>query len=213
MYRYKCIIFDCDGVLVDSEPLSNQVMVDIANELGASINLDYAYKHFKGNSFNNCASQIANLIGKDVPEDLEDQYRKRSYKKFREEIKPIEGVKQLLESINIPYCVASSGPEQKIRLNLELTGLIEYFNSNIFSCYSIQKWKPDPAIFHWATESLGFKPKDCLVIEDSLIGVETALRGGFDVFGYTAHDYKDELKNKATKTFDSMLKLQELLIY
>lgn len=213
MYRYKCIIFDCDGVLVDSEPLSNQVMVDIANGLGASINLEYAYRHFKGNSFNNCASQIAELIGREVPANLEQKYRERSYQKFKEEIQPIEGVKKLLDSFELPFCVASSGPEQKIRLNLKLTGLIDYFQSNIFSCYTIQKWKPDPAIFHWATESLGFKTSECLVIEDSLIGVEAAINGGFDVFGYTAQDYNNELKNKATKTFDSMLILKELLIY
>lgn len=212
MYRYKCVIFDCDGVLVDSEPLSNQVMVDIANELGATIDLEYALRHFKGNSFNSCASQIAQLIGRDVPLDLEHKYRERSFKKFKEEIQPIEGVKELLDSLKIPFCVASSGPEQKIRLNLELTGLIDYFEHKIFSCYTIQKWKPDPAIFQWATKSLGFKTSECLVIEDSLIGVEAAINGGFDVFGYTAHDYNNELQNKATNTFDSMLNLQELLI-
>ena len=87
MSKYKCIIFDCDGVLVDSEPLSNQVMVDIANELGANINLKYALRNFKGNSFNNCAQQISDLIGKAVPNNLEEIYRERSFEKFRNEIK------------------------------------------------------------------------------------------------------------------------------
>ncbi|WP_111685566.1 HAD family hydrolase [Winogradskyella tangerina] len=211
MARYKCIIFDCDGVLVDSEPLSNQVMVDLANELGADIDLDYAYQNFKGNSFKNCADQISALIGRAVPSDLEAQYRHRSTEKFKAHIKPIEGIKELLDGLKISYCVASSGPESKIRLNLQLTGLLPYFEGNIFSCYTIQKWKPDPAVFLWAAKTMVFEVKDCLVIEDSPIGVQAALNGGFDVYGFTAHDYKDELRKNSTKTFDSMIKLRELL--
>ena len=138
MSRYKCIIFDCDGVLVDSEPLSNQVMVELANELGANIDLDYAYRYFKGNSFQNCSNQISALIGKKVPKDLEFRYRQRSSEKFKAEIQPIVGIKQLLNTLNISYCVASSGPESKIRLNLQLTGLLPHFEGNIFSCYTIQ---------------------------------------------------------------------------
>ena len=213
MSKYKCIIFDCDGVLVDSEPLSNQVMVDLANELGANIDLQFAYRNFKGNSFQNCALQISQLINGEVPVDLEDHFRKRSYQKFKNEIQPIHGVKELLESLEIPFCVASSGPVSKIKLNLELTGLIEYFESRIFSCYTINKWKPDPAIFLCAAQNLGFQPSECLIIEDSLIGVTAAIDGGFDVFGFTAHDYSNELEKRATKTFDSMLKLPELQKY
>ena len=211
MSKYKCIIFDCDGVLVDSEPLSNQVMVDLANELGAHIDLDYAYRHFKGNSFQKCAEQISVLIGKDVPEDLELQYRTRSFEKFKAEIQPIAGVKALLDDLDIPFCVASSGPVNKIRLNLELTGLLPYFEEKIFSCYTIQKWKPDPAIFLWAAKTMGYDVKECLVIEDSPIGVSAAIRGGFDVFGFTAHDYCDELQKNATKIFDDMIKLKKLM--
>jgi len=211
MSKYKCIIFDCDGVLVDSEPLSNQVMVDIANELGANINLKYALRNFKGNSFNNCAQQISDLIGKAVPNNLEEIYRERSFEKFRNEIKSINGIKNVLDDLKLPFCVASSGPESKIKLNLELTGLMEYFQENIFSCYTIGKWKPDPSVFNWAAKTMGYNPNECLIIEDSLIGVEAALNGGFDVFGYTAHDYNDELRKMATKTFSEMLILPELL--
>lgn len=211
MSKYKCIIFDCDGVLVDSEPLSNQVMVDIANELGANINLDYALRNFKGNSFDNCANQISDLIGREAPENLEAIYRERSFEKFRNEIQPIDGVKEILGNLTIPFCVASSGPENKIKLNLNLTGLDVYFQENIFSCYTIQKWKPEPDIFIWASQSMGFDPSECLVVEDSTIGVKAALNGGFDVFGYTAHDYQDELPKLATKTFSDMLILPDLL--
>ncbi|MHA7843386.1 MAG: HAD family hydrolase [Winogradskyella sp.] len=212
MSKYKCIIFDCDGVLVDSEALSNQVMVDLANQLGANITLDYAYQHFKGNSFSACANKISKLTDQKLPDNFEEQYRQKSFQRFKDEIKPIEGVKDVLKNLEIPFCVASSGPVNKIELNLQLTGLSSFFQKKtIFSCYTIEKWKPDPAVFLWASESMGFRSEECLVIEDSPIGIEAALRGGFDVFGFTAHDYKDELHKKATKTFNSMNLLPELL--
>lgn len=212
MSKYNCIIFDCDGVLVDSEPISNQVMVDLANALGATIDLEYAYQHFKGNSFKECANKISKLTTQELPVDFEEQYRNESFERFKKEITPIEGIKDVLQSLKVPFCVASSGPVNKIKLNLELTGLLPFFQEkNIFSCYTIKKWKPDPDIFLWASETMGFKIDECLVVEDSLIGIEAALRGGFDVFGFTAHDYKGELHKKATKTFNSMKSLKELL--
>ncbi|MFP4847131.1 HAD family hydrolase [Winogradskyella sp. PE311] len=211
MSRYKCIIFDCDGVLVDSEVIGNQVIVDLANQLGANIDLEYALQHFKGNSLENCMHQIEDLTDAPIPKSFESDYRRQSFEKFKSDIKPIEGIKEVIKKLKIPFCVASSGPESKIRLNLELTGLLPYFEGNIFSCYAVKKWKPDPAVFLWAAETMGFEPKDCLVIEDSPIGVQGALNGGFDVYGYTAHDYKDELQIKATKTFNDMIMLPMLM--
>lgn len=213
MSNYKCIIFDCDGVLVDSEPLGNRVMVELANECGANIDLEYAYTHFKGNSLQKCIDQITHLIGKEIPFDFEEEYRHLSFEMFKKEIQPISGIKEVVEQLDIPFCVASSGPENKIRLNLKLTGLLPYFENKIFSCYSIEKWKPDPSVFIWAANTMGFKPNECLVVEDSPIGVEAAIKGGFDVFGFTEHDYKDELSKIATKTFNRMIQLPELLEY
>ncbi|WP_299127236.1 HAD family hydrolase [uncultured Winogradskyella sp.] len=212
MPNYKCVIFDCDGVLVDSEPISNQVMVDLANLAGANIDIDYAYHHFKGNSLQNCMIKITDLIGKEMPFDFEYKFRKQSFEAFKHKIQPIKGVKTVLQNLEVPFCVASSGPVNKIKLNLELTGLISFFKeTSIFSCYTVNKWKPDPTVFLWAAETMGFSPKDCLVVEDSPIGVQAAVKGGFDVFGFTAHDYKNELQSMATKTFDDMLKLSLLI--
>ena len=212
MSKYKCVIFDCDGVLVDSEPIGNQVLVDLANELGANIDLDYAYKHFKGGKMQSCVDKISVLINQPMPDDFITRYRKESFEAFKANIKPVEGVTELIHSLKTPYCVASSGPEDKIRLNLELTGLLPYFENNIFSCYTIQKWKPSPAVFIWAAETLGFKPEECIVVEDSLTGVQAAKNGGFDVIGYAAHDYNNELKSEATFTSNSMEEISKLLI-
>ncbi|GGD29186.1 HAD family hydrolase [Hyunsoonleella pacifica] len=204
MSKYKCIIFDCDGVLVDSEFIAISVLVNMANALGTDIDVKECLISFKGKSLKPCMDLISKHLGKPLPSNFESEYRKRTFEAFRKGMKPIKGVKHLVENLKIPFCVASSGPENKIRLNLEVTGLLPYFEGNIFSCYTIQKWKPEPDVFLWAAQTMGFKPKECLVIEDSVFGVNAAKAGDFDVFGYTEHDYKNELQGLATKTFDNM---------
>ena len=211
MSRYKCVIFDCDGVLVDSEPIGNRVLVDMANELGADIDMEYAYKNFKGHKMQSCADQIEALIPQTLPDNFIAEYRKRSFEAFQSEIQPVEGILDLVSSLTKPFCVASSGPENKIRLNLELTGLLPFFENRIFSCYAIQKWKPSPAVFLWAAETLGFDASECVVIEDSITGVTAAKNGGFDVIGFAAHDYNNELNSAATYTFKTMQEIKEFI--
>jgi len=211
MSKYKCIIFDCDGVLVDSEPISIQILVDMANGYGANIDLAYGMKHFKGSFFDACKNKIVQLTNTFIPNNFEAEYREQSFEAFKKNMQPVVGVKDVLNDLNLPFCVASSGPENKIRLNLGLAGLLPYFENKIFSCYTINKWKPDPSVFLWASETMGFKPDECVVIEDSLSGVRAAKNGGFDVFGFTAHDYNNELKAEATKTFDDMSMLLKMI--
>lgn len=211
MSKYKCVIFDCDGVLIDSETIAVGILVDMANDLGANIDRKGAVSQFKGKLFSFCMDTISELIGKPLPETFESDYRVKSFEAFKENMKPIEGIKAVLQNLELPFCTASSGPEDKIRLNLGLTGLLPFFEDNIFSCYTIKKWKPDPTVFLWAVETMGFKPSECIVVEDSLSGVRAAKSGGFDVFGFAAHDYNKELESEATKTFDSMQELLEMI--
>ncbi len=211
MKKYKCIIFDCDGVLIDSESISIGVLVEMANYLGANMDFYKSLITLKGKSFNFCKQLIVKKIGKPLPVHFDMDYRINTFEAFREKIKPINGIQKVLENLQQPFCVASSGPENKIRLNLELTGLLSFFEGNIFSCYAIQKWKPEPDIFLWAAKSMGFNPNECLIVEDSLSGIRAAKAGGFDVFGYTEHDYNNELCKEATKTFNSMDLLLKML--
>ena len=211
MSKYRCIIFDCDGVLVDSESVAIGILVDMANNLGANMNKQEALINLKGKSLNRCMQLISEIIKKPLPDAFEHDYRTSTFKAFREQVTPINGVKTVLEDLNISFCVASSGPVNKIKLNLEITGLLPFFDNNIFSCYTIQKWKPEPDIYLWAAKTMGFKPEECLVIEDSISGVIGARRGGFDVYGYTEHDYNNELEQEATKTFNSMSKLLNMI--
>ena len=147
MNTIKCIIFDCDGVLVDSEPIANQTLLSMAKEHGLQMTLKEAIKVFSGRELKDCFKQIERLINKKLPDNFEKEFRQKTFEKFRTELKPVKGVKEFINALNISYCVASSGPVEKIKLNLTITGLIEKFEHKIFSSYQINSWKPDPGIF------------------------------------------------------------------
>lgn len=211
MKEYKCIIFDCDGVLVDSEVLGNQVFVDMANENGAEIDIFYAMKHFKGGFLMDSIKQVEVIIQKSLPLDFESEYRQRSYQLFSTHLKPVDGIQAVLEKLTVPFCVASSGPQEKIKRNLATAGLLPFFNENIFSCYDIGKWKPDPAIYLHASAAMGFLPNECLVIEDSYKGAMAATSGGLDVYGYALHNEDPNFEKEVTKAFEQMNDLVSLL--
>jgi len=211
MKSYKCIIFDCDGVLVDSEVLAIRTLIGLANEQGANIELKYALQHFKGSYLEECFRKIEAISGKPLPQDFETKFRKRSFEIFKNELQPVKGIKDVLENLTVPFCTASSGPQEKIRLNLTTTGLRHFFEENIFSCYDIGKWKPDPAIFLHAADAMGFGPEDCLVVEDSIVGVRAANAGGFDVFGFAELNENDDFVKEATAIFYDMGELISII--
>lgn len=207
----KCVIFDCDGVLVDSEMIGNRVLLSMAREHGLEITLEEWIKKFKGRSLSDCFLQIEKAISKKLPEHFEKEYRRQSFEAFKKEIRPVEGAREFIESLNVPFCVASSGPQAKIRLNLTATGLIDLFENNIFSCYDINSWKPEPDIYLHAAKEMGFKVEECIVIEDSRPGVIAAKTGGFKVYGYAHDGNAQELESEGAMVFDSYAVLANLL--
>src|SRR5688572_24296187 len=184
MVGIKCIIFDCDGVLVDSEEIGNKILLSMTKEFGLQMSIEEAAINFSGKSLQDCFQQIENKINRKLPSDFEREYRQLTYSAFKTELKPIKGVREFIDNLSISYCVASSGPVEKIKANLTTTGLADKFGDNIFSSYQINSWKPEPEIFLFASRQMGYSPDECIVIEDSKAGVISAIKGGFNVYGF-----------------------------
>ncbi|MGO4817685.1 HAD family hydrolase [Flavobacterium sp. W22_SRS_FP1] len=209
--KYKCIIFDCDGVLVDSEKISIKTLVLMAASFGVVLEKENTYRLFLGKSLEFCFNHIESQSDKKLPGNFEQEFRIRSFEAFKSDLKPIEGIHDLLNQLKIPFCVASNGPADKIRLNLTTTKLINHFEGAIFSAYDIKSWKPDPDLYLHAAKTMGFEVQDCVVIEDSAVGVQAALSGGFAVFGFANKGNQTHLEQLDIPIFDTMTKLAKLL--
>lgn len=202
--EYKLIIFDCDGVLVDSETITNQVLVDYLNEFGANMTLDQALKIFRGGTLLECIDFIKTNKGIKLPEEFTSNFRHRMKVAFEKDLQAVSGVKNLIESLRNLICVASNGPSEKMETTLKVTDLKKYFGKNIFSAYEIQKWKPDPDLFLYAADKMQTSPADCLVIEDSPRGVEAAKKAGMEALGYDVYGKTKELEAEGAILFKSM---------
>ena len=207
----KSIIFDCDGVLVDSEKLAIKALLLLARPYGYKPLLSDALHLFHGKSYQFCFDTIRAGCKLPLPEDYEIKYRQLSFDYFKRDLKPMKGVVNFINSLHVPFCVASSGPRDKIFLNLQLAGLSEKFHNAIFSCYDIQKWKPEPDIFLHAAKQMDFKVEETIVIEDSPTGVEAGIRGGFKVFGLANKNTEAELKEAGAITFHNFKELSHLI--
>ena len=211
MGQTGCVIFDCDGVLVDSEVLGISILLDMTAEYGVKVELEQAVKELSGRRLKESIAMLQSRAGSTFPADLEVKFRERSYAVFPTEVLPVAGIQEVLETLSIPFCVASSGPVEKIWLNLTNTGLIQYFDQRIFSAYEINSWKPDPGIFLHAASQMGFTPDQCVVVEDSLAGIQAAKAGGFKVLGYANGHNARDLEQAGATVFHHMRELPALL--
>jgi len=209
--NYKCIIFDCDGVLVDSEAISAKVFREMVSELGCNLDFETVLEQITGTSMKENLKYFAECVGADLPDNFEKEFRARTYEAFKTDLKPIPGVHDLIDKIKVPIGVASSGPAAKIKLNLTTTGLIDKFGDNIFSCYDIESWKPEPDIYLHAAKQLEFSPEECAVIEDSKPGVIAAIKGGFDVYVLVSETQKNTFTDLGATAFSNMEELGNLL--
>jgi HAD superfamily hydrolase (TIGR01509 family) len=209
--KYNCIIFDCDGVLVDSEAISAKIFQQMVAESGCNLDYETILENITGTSMQENLNFFRKNINGELPASFETEFRWRSYEAFKTDIKPIKGIHDILKKIKVPVGVASSGPVEKIKLNLTTTKLIHFFGDYIFSSYEIQSWKPDPEIYLHSVKEMGFKPGECAVIEDSLPGIQAAKAGGFDVFGFATGRSKTAFEKLGAKVFFEMEELCQLL--
>ena len=212
------LIFDCDGVLVDSEPLSVSVLVEALSRRGVVINEDEAYARFLGRSLSTMAQVLHDDFDHSIDAAFLDDLRHHLYDRFRLGLKPVPGVAEALDGLDCARCVASSSQPERIRLSLSLTGLLERFEPHIFSASMVENGKPAPDLFLHAASAMGVEPADCIVIEDSPAGIEAARRAGMTVFAFTggshagAPGYRERVGALAPEvTFDAMPDLIHLV--
>ena len=178
------VIFDCDGVLVDSEPISMAVLVEMIGEAGGRIDEDEAYDRFLGKSLSSICEILSADFGLRMQAIHLEAMRERLYTRFAQELQPVPGVKDAVEALAMARCVASSSQPERIRLSLTVTGLIEVLGEHIFSSTMVRHGKPAPDLFLHAAEAMKTVPGDCVVIEDSLAGISAARAAGMRVFGF-----------------------------
>ncbi len=178
------IIFDCDGVLVDSEPISVRVLVERLNSKGVAIGEEQAYARFLGRSLSTVTQILHDDYGHTIDSAFLDDLRHHLYDRFRQELRPIWGMARTLNTLDYPHCVASSSQPERIRLSLSLTGLLDRFEPHIFSASMVSRGKPAPDLFLYAAEKMDALPCACIVVEDSPAGIEAAKRAGMSVFAF-----------------------------
>lgn len=206
------MIFDCDGVLVDSEPITNRVFTQMLNELGLAITVNQVFEQFVGKSLAQCLERVRQLLKRDVPADFAHRYHERAAAALQRELKSVPGIEAVLGAIRVPYCVASNGTMEKMQATLGLTGLLPSFKDKLFSISEVARGKPHPDIFLYAAEKSGASPCACAVIEDTSTGVAAGVAAGMTVFGYCAITPAQRLIDAgAHYTFDRMSELPGLL--
>ena len=183
---FQAVIFDCDGTLVDSEPLTMEVLVDYLLELGLEISPEEAPMMFVGRDMPGIMKVLEARIGRRLPAVFCEEFRRRQASVLRRSLKPIEGARELLNAMTRPFCVASNAPREKIEISLTVTRLAGFFGKQrTFSAYDIQVWKPEPDLFLHAAKRMNCEPSLCVVIEDSVAGIQAGLAAGMQVIGYS----------------------------
>ncbi|WP_328900812.1 HAD family hydrolase [Streptomyces sp. NBC_00441] len=212
--RYELVIFDNDGVLVDSEPISNTILAGYLTELGHPTTYEESLRDYMGSAVHRVHDLVLERTGTKLPEDFDVTLHSRIFAAFEEELEPVPGVDDLLGKLvadGVPYCVASSSSHQRIRVSHRKTGLDQWFEEEwIFSAEDVGRGKPAPDLFLLAAERMGVAPERCVVIEDSPLGVEAARAAGMDVYGFASMMPADRLSG-VTGYFSDMSQLPELL--
>lgn len=182
--KIEAVIFDCDGTLVDSEGLAVEVVVELLAEAGVAVGADEVMRRFHGRRFATFLQELCAEFPALDAEAMIAGFRARTTAVFRERLQPMPGALELVRGLALDKCVASNGPRAKIETSLEVTGLLSAFGARIVSAYELDMWKPDPGLIHAAAGLMGVPAARCLLVEDSLPGVQAGLAAGARVAAY-----------------------------
>ncbi|AJE83199.1 MULTISPECIES: HAD family hydrolase [Streptomyces] len=212
--RYDLVIFDNDGVLVDSEPLSNRLLAAYLTELGHPTTYEESLRDYMGGAMHRVHETVLARTGRKLPEDFDEEFHRRVFALFERELQAVAGVPEVLAELaadSVATCVASSGSHERIRVGHRKTGLDRFFDEGrIFSSQDVGRGKPAPDLFLHAADRMGVAPARCAVVEDSPLGVRAAVAAGMDVYGFTAMTPAGQLA-EATRLFADMRELTGLL--
>ncbi|WP_341908678.1 HAD family phosphatase [Polaromonas sp. YR568] len=218
--KYDAVLFDCDGVLVDSEPITNGVLRDMLEERGWKLSSADCMRLFLGKAVKDEAALIEAHTGKPLTEEWMVQFRERRNQRLISDVAPIPGAVQAVAKIHALYggriACASGADRFKVELQMDKCGLMPYFKGHIFSGHELPRSKPAPDVYLAAAAALGVDPKRCAVVEDTVTGVTAGVAAGCTVFGYSppeaGHDAPQALlKTGAVRVFTAMQDLPALL--
>ncbi len=196
---------------MDSEGLCNQAFLDLLPQLSDTV--ESLTQRYRGKKLSRICADLEDRLCRNLPDAFEQHYRQRVAELFSRELKPMPGVLEMLEVTNFPKCIASSGPPLKIRQALQVSGLASYFGDNFFSSYEVGSWKPEPGLFQYAANAMGFMPGQCVVVEDSEVGIEAAAAAGMKAFRYVRKGEASPCRTGDEMSFDDMLQLPQLLAH
>jgi HAD superfamily hydrolase (TIGR01509 family) len=211
----ELVIFDCDGVLVDSEVISNEALARALSSEGLAMTPQETRRDFQGLLLADIAARAEAELGRQLPDDWLERYERDRDEAFRRELRPVSGAAeavQLISAAGVAICVGSQAKLKKIRLSLGLTGLRDLFDADaLFSSYSVPRGKPYPDVFLHAAAAMNAEPSRSVVVEDSVSGVTAAVSAGMRVFGYVADSDEQALRAAGAETLRSLEELPSLL--
>lgn len=185
MEGFELVIFDNDGVVVDSELLANRVLADLLTEHGHPTTLEESVRDYMGGTLEGVRTIVRDRSGRELPPTFDAEYHERLFAAFDADLSAVRGVEAVLSELEIPYCLASSGTIERIERSLTKVGLRGYFGDRVFSAEQVERGKPAPDLFLYAASRLDVRPARCVVVEDSPNGIAAARAAGMAVLGYT----------------------------
>jgi HAD superfamily hydrolase (TIGR01509 family) len=213
MARFDLVIFDCDGVVVDSERIVFEVFGSFIRSLGVHLSDAETREQFLGRTLAECMKIVERFRGSPAPPGSLERYTADRDRVLREQVQAVKGIREVLETLTIPYCIASSGGYDKMRITLGATKLMPLFEGRLFSATEVAQGKPAPDIFLFAAERMGASPARTAVVEDTVNGVLAASAAGMTVFGYVDLTPAEKLVEAgASRTLTQMRELPALLI-
>ncbi|HEV8716949.1 MAG TPA: HAD family hydrolase [Candidatus Binatia bacterium] len=209
--RFDLIIFDCDGVLVDSEPLVNRVFVEMLGELGYRLDYEATLREFSGAVMSTRLAISQQRLGWSPPAGFTRDFERRLLEVMRRDLQAVPGIREALDRLRRPWCVVSNGTPNDMRFRLGLTGLLEAFEPYLCSASEVARPKPAPDVFLYAARAMGVSPERCAIIEDSVPGVHAGVEAGMAIFGFARLTSARRLQEAGAWVFERMVDLPTML--